>query len=338
MPLESREIDYSIIICTYNPDERLLKRCLHAVQQLDRRSISTEVILVDNNSAAPVANLPFVQACMAQVPAMQILHVQEQGLKYARIAGIEAAAGRYIVYFDDDNEPESDYLQGLRRLHAQYPQVAAWGPGHVWVDFIDGIAPDIADYAHIAFQERHNGNTAFAAIPEWQACYPFGTGLCISTGLLKEYVARIGAGQLTLSGRQGRLLSSGDDTQMVLLCISKGYAAGISPLLKIKHIIPAKRCSYQYLQRLAYGTGVCYETCLLQVFPERRQQLEQRLLPAARFSRRVLKQYLRSRWRADFFKTIALINYISVQAGVYMALDKPVPGPVNKILKHLKVT
>ncbi|HEU4553857.1 MAG TPA: glycosyltransferase [Chitinophaga sp.] len=338
MVLENRDIDYSIVICTYNPDERLLQRCLRAVAQLNRHNISTEVLLVDNNSTVPVASLPFVQAHLRQIPGMRLLHAPEQGLKYARIAGIEAAAGRHIVFFDDDNEPDSDYLQGLQQLHTLYPNVGAWGPGHVWVEFIDGIAADIERYARVAFQERHEGETAYARLPGWQPCYPFGTGLCIHTLLLKAYVAGIREGQLTLPGRKGRLLSSGDDTQMVLLCISKGYAAGIAPLLKIKHMIPGKRCSYQYLHRLAYGTGVCYDTCLLQVFPEHRQQLEQRLLPAAKFSRQALKQFLRSRWRASFFKTAALINYISVHAGVYMALDKPLPEPVNKILKYLKVT
>ena len=54
------EIDYSLIICTYNPDERLLERCLHAVHQLNLENISSEVIIVDNNSTIPVSGLPCI--------------------------------------------------------------------------------------------------------------------------------------------------------------------------------------------------------------------------------------------------------------------------------------
>ncbi len=328
-------VDYSIVICTYNPDERLLKRCLHAVHQLDIAGITIEVIIVDNNSSLPVSDMPYVKAYTDELPLWKSILVPEQGVKYARIAAIEMARGKYTVYFDHDNEPERDYLQQLQVLHAQYPQVAAWGPGHVTVDFVDGIERSIAQHARLAFQERHEVETRFASIRAWQACYPFGTGLCTPTALLKDYVALARQGRFTLPGRKGKLLTSGEDTQMILLCIEKGYAAGNSPALRLKHMIPADRANAGYLKRLAYGTSLCYATCLLQVFPETEPALRQQLLPPATFSRRLFKKAMLSRLRRHPLKQFELASWMGSQAGIWEALELPLPPAVKVAIKYM---
>ncbi|WP_420150171.1 glycosyltransferase [Spirosoma sp.] len=330
-------IDYSIVICTYNPDERLLKRCLQAVDNLDKEGLTIEVIIVDNNSAVPVSSLPSVKAYAQKLPALTIINEREQGVNHARIAAIDKARGKYTVYFDYDNEPEEDYLQALEKLHEQYPDVAAWGPGHVWVDFLDGIDKAIEKYARNLFQERHEEKITFAKEPEWQPCYPYGTGLCTATFLLKEYVALARQGRFTLSGRKGNLLTSGEDTQMVLICIHEGYAAGVSPTLKLKHIIPGNRANHTYVVRLIYGTGICYETCVVQVFPEYVEQLQKKKISEAKFIRRSLKKYIKAQWSRDPDDEFSLVSYIASISGVYLALNKPIPSLINRITNSLKV-
>src|ERR1700710_3017592 len=103
MALIKYDIDYSIVICTYNPEERLLKRCLDAVHNLDTEGITTEVILVDNNSAVPISTLRYVNDFSKRTPFVKTIMVPAQGLKNARIAAIKEAKGRHIVYFDSDN-------------------------------------------------------------------------------------------------------------------------------------------------------------------------------------------------------------------------------------------
>ena len=39
----------SIIICTYNPETAIIKRCLSAVKRLQILDVEYEVILVENN-------------------------------------------------------------------------------------------------------------------------------------------------------------------------------------------------------------------------------------------------------------------------------------------------
>ena len=169
---------------------------------------------------------------------MKIIHVAEPGVKYARMAAIRESRGKYIVYIDTDNEPEPDYLQQLKILNDKYPEVAAWGPGEVTVDFLDGIDKNLESFARPSFQEKHKQELAFDNKPLWQDCYPVGTGLCTFGFVLKEYVREAGLGRFSLPGRKGELLSSGEDTQMILLAISRGFSAGSSPALKLKHLIP----------------------------------------------------------------------------------------------------
>jgi glycosyltransferase involved in cell wall biosynthesis len=143
MPLIIYDLDYSIVICTYNPDERLLKRCLNAVYNLDTDGITLEVILVDNSSSIPIDSLPYVREYIRRIPFMKTIIVPVQGVNYARMAATTEAKGKHIIYFDDANEPESNYLQELKKLNTKYPQVAALGPGDVAIDFIDGIEKSI---------------------------------------------------------------------------------------------------------------------------------------------------------------------------------------------------
>lgn len=330
-------IDYSILICTYNPDERLLQRCLNAVLLLQHEGISREIILVDNNSTVPLETLPYVRACMEREPAMKVINVKEQGLTHARMGGIEAAGGKYIVFFDDDNEPDSGYLQELKKLHTAYPQVGAWGPGNIWVDFIDGVDPKLESFARQIFQERHNEQTVFDNAAAWQDAYPYGTGLCMRADILNDFAAAIKQGQFTLTDRKGNSLSSGGDTQMVLFCIRSGAYAGVSPALKLQHMTPGKKANPLYMRRLVFGTGVCYATCMVEVFPSFRSKVEADCISPAKFTRKTFKKVLKMVFSTSPLKKYDLVYYLASVCGNYHALNKPWPAFVQSVLRALRV-
>ncbi|TDQ09363.1 glycosyltransferase [Pedobacter metabolipauper] len=329
-------VDYSIIICTYNPDRRLLERCLNAVSLLDTAGLVMEVILVDNNSSSALYTLDYVQFFLNAVPHSKLIVAREQGLSYARIAGIEASVGKYILFFDDDNEPDPEYVQVQKRLHAHYPHVAAWGPGNVNVDFIEGVDDKLAAYATEAFQDRHEVQIGYSNQRTWQGCYPFGTGLCIKREYFESYALLAAKGKFSLSDRKGNQLSSGGDVQMVLYCISTGAAAGVAPELKLTHIIPGKRTKIDYLKKLTYGTSVCYSTCLLEIFPDHLATIKSQMISERKFAFKVLKKYLMLFFDPRPKKALKLAAYIGAVAGDYIALNKPVPSGVLWVLKRLK--
>ncbi|HEY0177200.1 MAG TPA: glycosyltransferase [Pedobacter sp.] len=332
------KVDYSIIICSYNPDEDLFIRCLNAVSRLSGSGLTMEVILVDNNSTVPLDGRAYIQDFLSKVPFTKLLLVREQGLSYARMAGIEEAAGADIIFFDDDNEPDTNYIEALTGLKTAYPNVAAWGPGCVDVDFISGIDEPLLGYARAAFQDRHEEAIVYSNQRSWQSCYPFGTGLCVKKAYLEEYISLVKQNKFTLTDRKGGQMSSGGDTQMVLFCISKGAAAGVAPELRLTHMVPAKRTTFDYLKKLAYGTGVCYSTCILEVFPEYLPDIEKKVVSERRFVNKTLKKYVSLFFKKKPDRTLDLITYIAAVSGDYMVLNKPVPALVKWVLKRLKVT
>lgn len=329
-------VDYSIIICTYNTDERILKRCLEAVAALDREGLITEVILTDNNSLTPAESLGFVRQSLSKIPNMKCILVPQQGVKYARMEAIEKAKGKYIVYIDADNEPESDYLQQLKKLNTQFEQVGAWGPGNITVQFIDNIDRYLESYARTAFRERHEISLKTAHLMDWQSCYPFGTGLCILSTVLKEYVVLAKQGKFTSEGHKGKIVSGGEDIQMVMLCIKNGYHAGISPALRINHLIPKEKANKEYLKKLTFGAAFCFEPALLQVLPERKNILKEKVISSFVFSGKVAKDLsiAKAGSKTKFFEAI---QFIGSQAGVYQALGKPLPGFIKKMISSLNL-
>jgi glycosyltransferase involved in cell wall biosynthesis len=338
MQLPDNLIDFSIIVCTYNPDERLLFRCLRAIHGLNKDDIGIEVILTDNNSMMPVRDLDCVTAYAEILPAFRIIEVERQGVQFARMAAIEAAKGTWCIYFDYDNEPDPGYLQQLRLLHTKYPGVAGWGPGVVTVDFVDGIKTGIEAYARLAFQQKSIKGDCFASEAAWHPCYPFGTGLCTLTIVLQRYVTLAREGLFTLSGRKANQLSGGEDTQMVLLCIKLGYAAGSSGKLSLTHIIPAERANAAYLLRLAYGTSVCYSTCLLQVFPEQEAAIASATLTPGQFVRRTIKKIVGAAFSRGPQKMFITAEFIGSNAGRYLALNRKLPPIVNRIIKYFRLS
>lgn len=329
--------DYSIVICTYNPDIRLLERCLKGVDSLDRTGLTTEVILVDNNSTSPIRQDESIARLSSKLPDFRVVEEKRQGLLFARICGIQEARGRFIVFFDDDNEPADDYLVRLHELVTAHPNIGAWGPGNVWVDFIDGIDEGLREYALPLFQERHESHTAYACVRSPQSCYPYGTGLAISRLCAEEYAKRVALNEFSLTGRQGQQLSSGEDTQMVLCCVRMGYGAGISPELKTRHIIPAKRANYAYIKKLTWGMLSAHDLSIKQVFPEYAINFGAPLKPDWKTNFKIIRRYLKTRLAARPRQTLKFIHYIGLLSSSYVAIGKPEPWAIRWTLKKLGV-
>jgi len=328
-------VDYSIIIYNHNTDERILNRCLAAVVALDRDGLVTEVLFVDNNHLTPAESLGFVRQFFSKIPNMRGVIIPQEGVKYAAAEAIEKASGKYIVYIDADNEPERDYLQELKRLNAQVEQVGAWGPGNVTVQFIDNVDKHLEEFARMAFRERHEDTLKTAHLMEWQPFYPFGPGLCILSGILKEYVALTKKGRLTSEAKR-KIIPGGEDVQIVMLCIKKGYHAGISPALKLNHLIPKEKSSKEYLKKLVFSGAFCFEPALLNVLPERKNILKKKIISPLLFSAKAAKELMAAKFGKPI-KFFGAVHFIGSQAGIYQSLEKPLPRFIKKMIATLRL-
>lgn len=256
---------FSIIICTYNPEQEIFQRLLNAVLHFDISSPAHEVIIVDNNSSPALVQNKYVQSFLAQKEGASIIVEKKPGLTAGRVGGIERANYDWIIFFDDDNEPAEDYLNIAQKTINQFPEAGAWGPGKVNVDYLCPT-DEWLDSKKFLFQQNEELETVFKKEHIWQSCYPYGTGLIIKKQIALEYSKRIKSGRYTLSDRHGKSLSSGGDVQIVLTGIQMGFYAGIISELYLNHLITSSKANVGYLQKQEYGTNSAYIKAFNQVF------------------------------------------------------------------------
>ena len=270
-------MDFSIIICTYNPDYRILKRCLNAINNLQISNFEIEIILVDNNSSVPVSNNIEIKNILNENCNIKIITEKQQGLSYARIAGINNSSSPWIIFFDDDNEPNSDYLVKLNKIIKQFQNVGIWGPGNVYVDFIDGAEPWVMQNAKETFQEKHFFSTEYALQTAWNGCYPPGTGMVIKREIIDYYKNFLEEKEVTTTGRKGSSLLSAEDNQIIYSSIKMNFAIGTSPELSLKHIINKQKANLKYVKRLRYWVRVSIPKAELEFYNNDKEILKRKL-------------------------------------------------------------
>ena len=304
---------FSILICTCNPALDTLEKVLKSCRKQTFDPGKYEIILVDNNSANPLSEVKFIK----DIPAtsnFKLIEEKTQGLAYARIAGSKAANSDTFVFVDDDNVLDANYLQNLKHLQAQYPQVAAWGPGVISIEY-RGAVPDWVktNYSWL-FQQKNIEETKFGSVAGWPDYYPAGSGLCVTRAVMEKYIHEFEKGNLTLTGRTGKILSSAEDTQIVWTAVKIGLSAGTSPLLMLRHVIPSSRTSLAYLKALNYGVAISYATALKEMFPEKTGSLKKRSFAGKlNFALRML---LKAR-----FKPLAFYRFYSIENSWYRAIE-----------------
>lgn len=95
----------SVVICTYKRP-RLVVRAIASVQRQTYRNL--EILVIDDGS---VDETGMVVKRIEDERIRYIQHRKNQGLPRARNTGIEAAAGQYIAFLDDDDEWHETKLQ-----------------------------------------------------------------------------------------------------------------------------------------------------------------------------------------------------------------------------------
>jgi len=265
----SAKAELSIVIVTYNQQERILSRVLRAIESLETNShLSMECVIVDNNSRSPVKELACVKAFLDQRSWAEVIQEHRQGATFARIAGIKATTGPAIVLFDDDNEPSPDYLSVAHRCLENWPSVAIWGPGKISVEFLDSVPDSFRQSFREVFNERNHRYPEYGCVPAtWTHFYPAGLGQVVRREVAERYVEVVESGVLTSTCRCGSSLASAGDVQLVWEAVKMGHAAGRHPQLQMKHLIPATRCNLEYVKKLTFGQASSYTPALVESFP-----------------------------------------------------------------------
>jgi glycosyltransferase involved in cell wall biosynthesis len=259
----------SLITCTYNPNTIIFNRLIEAIALLETDGLDVEWIVVDNNSTKPVEEqFDFTRL---SIPVVHVIE-KKPGLTSARVAGISAAKGNWAIFFDDDNEPFSDYLIQVNERIDASPKLMCFGPGKINVEFIGDVHSKWVQSKKEYFQEKDEPFTETNSLG-WSNGFPQGTGQVVHKKILAEYVTQVKEGNFSVQDRTGKSLSSGGDVQIVLFTILKGYFAGVDPALQLNHLIEGRKATFKYIRRLVYGTASSYISAYNQVCIEKQLPL-----------------------------------------------------------------
>jgi len=242
----------SVVICTRNPRPAVLARALRCIASQTLPGHQRECLVIDNASDQPVS------AVVEQAGVeCRVVVEPEVGLTAARLRAIRETTGRLLVFVDDDNLLDSDYLEQALRIAGEYPRIGAFG-GRISPEFEvpepDWLWPFRSHLALIDLDRDFWTNN-----PADHAAIPCGAGLCIRREAALAYSEAVAADprRQALDRSAAGTLSCGD-TDMVLSCADAGWGMGRFTALHLTHVIPAARLEFAYQKRLAADIGYSY--------------------------------------------------------------------------------
>ena len=238
-------IQFSVIICTYNGADRI-NDVIHCIlKQRNFDNYVKEIIVVDNNSNDQTKNK--IIELQEQCKRIVYLFEGKQGLAYARKMGVSVAKGNWIIFIDDDNfmddnwiQNAHDYILGNSNIGAFNGQVCG-----IFTRALNEFEVTIFNCCHLSLACTHamNENSIISSVT-WQ---PFGAGLVIIAQPLKELESKT---WLKATGRVGDNLSSGEDTEMCQYVKGKGYNFGFCNSMRMTHLITPRRLTMDYQYKL----------------------------------------------------------------------------------------
>ena len=237
---------FSIVVCTHNGASRL-PGVLEYLAALRYPAGQLQLVIVDNNSEDATGRVARDTWDALGAPFPQALIREKQpGLANARRAAALLASRDWLLFCDDDNLLDPDYLavaasvltehddigvlggQGLPRFSAEVPN---W-----FYTFADGFAVGVQAAASGDISDRG---------------FVWGAGAIMRRDFLVGCY-RGGVAPL-LSGRRGARTLSGDDSELCKWYLAAGYRLWYEERLLFHHLIPAQRLRRDYLESLLQG-------------------------------------------------------------------------------------
>ncbi|MEH2307065.1 glycosyltransferase [Nostoc sp.] len=236
----------SVIICTHNPRKDYLDRVLAALKEQTLSINLWELLLIDNASDQILSS----EFDLTWHPNACYLREEQLGLTPARLRGIKEALGQTLVFVDDDNVLDSDYLEIALQISKDYQFIGAWG-GQTRPEFEIEPPEWTKQYWEMLAIREFNRDKWSNLLYETTPC---GAGLCIRKFVAEKYAESVCTQTERINlDRKGKQLTSGGDSDLAYTACDVGLGTGQFTALKMTHLIPAFRLQLDYLERLAEG-------------------------------------------------------------------------------------
>jgi glycosyltransferase involved in cell wall biosynthesis len=237
-------IGISILICTYNGENRLPKT-LEAISQIFFKG-KWEVLIVDNASNDKTTEL--VEKFFVRFPCIEGRLIKEvtPGLSYARRAGWRNAKYSIVLFCDDDNWLTKDYLSVGFEVFQKSNAIGVLGGKGIPVS--DSTFPAwFKEFSHsyaVGSNQKESGKQPFGSAHYGAGCF------FLKDALLKIDLMEF---QFLLTDRKGTTLVSGGDVELCFLVQLLGYELWFEERLEFYHEIVESRLKWPYYLKLKKG-------------------------------------------------------------------------------------
>lgn len=249
----------SVIICTHNPRPDYLSRVLEA---LDAQTLSKdlwELLVIDNASEKILST----EIDLSWHPNSRHIREEQLGLTPARIRGIKESVAEILVFVDDDNVLDDDYLEVTLKISKDYPFIGAWG-GQIRPEFEVTPPEWIKPYLGMLAIREFDRDTWSNFLSNYD-CVPCGAGICIHRSVVEKYFQMTKNDNRRLRfGTNANNFLRCEDIDLALTACDIGLGMGQFKSLKLLHLLPKNRLQESYLLKLAEGNG--YSVTILDSF------------------------------------------------------------------------
>jgi glycosyltransferase involved in cell wall biosynthesis len=233
---------FSVIICCYNGESRIAETLSYAFKLRTDGLFAIEIILINNNSTdatVNVAKLANDNYNQSQI-AFRIIDEPQPGLTAARMRGLAESKYDLILFCDDDNHLDANYLLVARALFLTIPNLGIAGgwnrpafssPQPNWLEDF---------YCSLAIEKSPR--------PKGTVSWVFGAGMIVTKAVFETIHQR--QIKLFLTDRSGSKQTSGGDIELCLLASWLGYNVYYSPELILSHKVAEDRLQARNILRL----------------------------------------------------------------------------------------
>ena len=242
----------SIILCCYNSESRLPKTLEYLANQKIKKDIPIELIIVNNASTDRTKEV--AQEEWKQYDSdfqFRMFDEEKQGQMFARQKGVQESLYEYVLFCDDDNWLQSDYLQIAFDLMESNVKIGALGGQSRAVsdvDFPEWFVDFETGYA-VGKQADKSGDVS-------KRGYLWGAGLITRQIILKKIFDT--NYPLLIEGRTGAKLISGDDSEISKRILLLGHILQYNSHLFFYHYMSPDRLTWTYRKNLYEGFDVSW--------------------------------------------------------------------------------
>jgi glycosyltransferase involved in cell wall biosynthesis len=238
----------SIVVCCFNSSKVISPTLRALLNQKLPTSLNIEIILIDNNCTDNTVQVAKKELVNTKIEC-RFFKEDKPGLINARKKGVEQAKFEILVFVDDDNILDPNYVNIVHRIFLEKPEVGAVG-GMIEPFPESAPPPWFTDYLGVyacGSQANYSGKVSKTRM------MLVGAGIAFRTHILKS-IFKLDK-PLYLVGRTGNIMLRGEDAELCMRCVLLGWELWYEESLKLQHYILTNRLNWNFLINVRRGGG-----------------------------------------------------------------------------------